>query len=187
MVTEMCLPFSSIQWDWMSTERSLNSAWNPDFSEHSVSIQWTFRNVSVDQKENFHPVYIIQHLINVRRDLFIWHNMGDWKTFQTELSWLSTCIRICMKVLFLVVLWWCWRENGNNTCSKHYTVYKNVISQCSCVTAYLVIIKIYLFYQEYCFTQLIQVFTFKNEPDLPSVRYKLENYIFGVNISGKII
>ena len=59
MVTEMCLPFSSIQWDWMSTERSLNSAWNPDFSEHSVSIQWTFRNVSVDWKENFHPVFIV--------------------------------------------------------------------------------------------------------------------------------
>ena len=37
MVTEMCLPFSSIQWDWMSTKRSLNSAWNLDFSEHSVS------------------------------------------------------------------------------------------------------------------------------------------------------
>ena len=59
MVTEMCLPFSSIQWDWMSTERSLNSAWNPDFSEHSVRIQWTFRNVSVDWKENFHPVIFI--------------------------------------------------------------------------------------------------------------------------------
>ena len=56
MVTEMCLPFSSIQWDWMFTERSPNSAWNPDFSEHSVSIRWTFRNVSVDWKENFHPV-----------------------------------------------------------------------------------------------------------------------------------
>ena len=63
MVTEMCLPFSSIQWDWMFTERSLNSAWNPDFSEHSEGIQWTFRNVSVDWKENFHPVpcVIVQH------------------------------------------------------------------------------------------------------------------------------
>ena len=56
MVAYMCLSFNSIQWDWMSTERSLNSAWNQDFSEHSLSIQWTFRNVSVDWKENFHPV-----------------------------------------------------------------------------------------------------------------------------------
>ena len=36
-----------------------DSAWNPDFSEHSVSIQWTFRNVSVDWKENFHPVVYV--------------------------------------------------------------------------------------------------------------------------------
>ena len=49
MVTKIGLPFSSIQGDWMSTERSRNSAWNPDFSEHSVSIQWTFRNVSVEE------------------------------------------------------------------------------------------------------------------------------------------
>ena len=64
------------------------------------------------------------------------------------------------------------------------TVYKlNVISQCSSVTAYLNVIS--LFYQEYSFTQLIQVFTFKNEPDIPSVRYKLENYIVGVEISEK--
>ena len=46
MVTEMCLPFSSIQWDWMSTERSLNSTWNPDF-------QWTFREHSVDIQKCF--------------------------------------------------------------------------------------------------------------------------------------
>ena len=55
----------------------------------------------------------------------------------------------------------------------------NAISQCSSVTAYLVEIYMYLvvislFYQEYYFTQLIQVFTFKNEPGI--VRYKLENY-----------
>ena len=60
-------------------------------------------------------------------------------------------------------------ENGDYTGSKQYTVYKlNVISQCSSVTAYLVVIS--LFYQEYSFTQLIQVFTFKNEPDIPSAR-----------------
>ena len=40
----------------MLTERSVTNAWNPDFSEHSVSIQWTLRNVSVDRKEDFHPV-----------------------------------------------------------------------------------------------------------------------------------
>ena len=72
-------------------------------------------------------------------------------------------------------------ENGDYTGSKHYTVYKlNVISQCSSVTAYLVVIS--LFYQEYSFTQ---VFTFINKPDIPSVRYKQENYIVGVMISGK--
>ena len=38
------------------------------------------------------------------------------------------------------------------------------------VTAYLVVIS--LFYQAYSFTQLIQVFTFKNESDIPSARYK---------------
>ena len=53
MVTDMFLPFSSVQWDWMVTEKSLNKAWNPGFSEDSVSIQWTFKNVSVDWKENF--------------------------------------------------------------------------------------------------------------------------------------
>ena len=62
MVTEMCLPFSSNQWDWMLTEISLNNAWNLDFSEHSMSIQWTFRNNSVDWKENFHPVQDSFHL-----------------------------------------------------------------------------------------------------------------------------
>ena len=36
----------------------LNTARNPDFSEHSVNIQWIFRKVSVDWKENFHPVII---------------------------------------------------------------------------------------------------------------------------------
>ena len=44
----------------------------------------------------------------------------------------------------------------------------NVISQCSSVTPYLVVIS------EYSFTQLIQVFTFKNKPDIFFVRYKLE-------------
>ena len=55
MVTEICLPFSSVQWDWMLTKTSLNNVWNPDFSEHSVSNQWTFGIFSVDRKENFHP------------------------------------------------------------------------------------------------------------------------------------
>ena len=76
-------------------------------------------------------------------------------------------------------------QNGDYTGSKHYTVYKlNAISQCSSVTAYLVVIS--LFYQEYSFTQLIQV-TFKNKPGIFFVRYKLEIYIVGVKIFGKII
>ena len=37
-VTEMCLLFSNIQWDQMSTERSLIIAWNPDFTD----IPWAF-------------------------------------------------------------------------------------------------------------------------------------------------
>ena len=75
-------------------------------------------------------------------------------------------------------------ENGDYTGSKHDTVYKlNVISQCSSVTPYLVVIS--LFYQEYSFTKLIQVFTFKSKPDISFVRYKLEIYIVGVKISGK--
>ena len=70
-------------------------------------------------------------------------------------------------------------ENWDYTGSKQYTVDKlNVISQCFSVTAYLVVIS--LFYQEYSFTQLIQVFTFQNEPDIPFARYKLKNYIVGV-------
>ena len=32
-------------------------------------------------------------------------------------------------------------------------------------------------YQDYSFTQLIQVFTFKNKPDISFVHYKLEIYI----------
>ena len=41
-------------------------------------------------------------------------------------------------------------ENGDYTGSRHYTVYKlNVTSQCSSVTAYLVVLS--LFYQEYSF------------------------------------
>ena len=64
-------------------------------------------------------------------------------------------------------------ENGDYTGSKHYTVYTlNVISQYSSVTPYLV-------YQDYSFTQLIQVFTFKNKPDISFVHYKLEIYIVG--------
>ena len=128
--------------------------------------------------------FIIWNLINARRHLFIWQIIGHWKTFQTELSWLSTCVGICMKDLFIVVQWWCWTENGDYTGSKHNNVYKlNVMSQCSSVTAYIVVIS--LFYQEYSFTQLIQVLTFKNEPYIPFVRYKLVNYIVGVEISGK--
>ena len=70
-------------------------------------------------------------------------------------------------------------ENGDYTGSKHYNVYTlNVISQYSSVTPYLV-------YQDYSFTQLIQVFTFKNKPDISFVHYKLEIYIVGVKISGK--
>ena len=89
-----------------------------------------------------------------------------------------------MKDVLIVIQWCCWRENDVYTRSEHYTVYKlNVISQCSSVTAYLVTMS--LFYQENSFTQLIQVFTFKNEPDSPSVQYKLENYIVGVKISWK--
>ena len=45
---------------------------------------------------------------------------------------------------------------------------------------------IFFFYQDYSFTQLIQVFTFKNKPDISFVHYKLEIYIVGVKISGKI-
>ena len=56
MVAYMCLSFKSIQCDWMSTERTLYNIWNSDFSEQSLSIQCTFRNVSVDWMENFHPV-----------------------------------------------------------------------------------------------------------------------------------
>ena len=77
-------------------------------------------------------------------------------------------------------------ENWDYKGSKHCMVDKlNVISQCSSVTAYLVVIS--LFYQEYSFTQLIQVhvFTFQNEPDIPFARYKLKTYIVGVKISGK--
>ena len=80
---------------------------------------------------------------------------------------------------------YCGIENGDYTGSKHYTVYKlNVILQCSSVTPYLVVIS--LFYQDYSFTQLIQVFMFKNKPDISFVHYKLEIYIVGVKISGKI-
>ena len=53
MVTEMCLPFSRHS---VPLFRLVNNAWNPDFSEHSVNIQWTFRSVSVDWKDSFHPV-----------------------------------------------------------------------------------------------------------------------------------
>ena len=82
-----------------------------------------------------------------------------------------------MKVLFLVVMCWCWAENGDY---KAVNTILNVISQCSSVTATS------LFYQENYFTQLIYAFTFKNEPDIPSVRYKLKNYIVGVKISEKM-
>ena len=44
---------------------------------------------------------------------------------------------------------------------------------------------IFFFYQDYSFTQLIQVFTFNNKPDIAFVHYKLEIYIVGVEISGK--
>ena len=75
-------------------------------------------------------------------------------------------------------------ENGDYTGSTQYTVCKlHVISQCSSVTSYLVVIS--LCYQDYSFTQLIQVFTFKNKSDISFVHYKLEVYIVGVKISGK--
>ena len=74
-------------------------------------------------------------------------------------------------------------ENGDYTGSKHYTVYKlNVISQCSSVTPYLVLFS--FFYQDYSFTQLIQVITLKNKPDISFFHYKLEIYTVGVKISG---
>ena len=103
--------------------------------------------------------------------MFIWHNIGDWKTFQTELSWLSTCVRFIMHEIFI----YSGIENGDYTGSKHYTVYKlNVISQCSSVTPYLVVISLFFY-----------LFTFKNKPDISFVHYKLEIYIVGVKISGK--
>ena len=45
---------------------------------------------------------------------------------------------------------------------------------------------LFFLYQDYSFTQIIQVFTFKNKPDISFVHYKLEIYIVGVKISGKI-
>ena len=99
MVTEMCLPFSSIQWDWMSTERSLSSAWNPDFSEHSVSIQWTFRNVSVDWKENFHPV---------EKPCYIHFEFLSIHWFYTLVIFLfSACLQTKLTYnLTLLKMWW---------------------------------------------------------------------------------
>ena len=41
-----------------NTEKSMHNAWNSDFSEHIVSIQWTYRNVSVNWKGHFHPVHM---------------------------------------------------------------------------------------------------------------------------------
>ena len=45
----MSLSFSSVQWDRMFTERSLNNARNQDFSELFVSIQWTFRKYQLTE------------------------------------------------------------------------------------------------------------------------------------------
>ena len=44
----------------------------------------------------------------------------------------------------------------------------------------------FFFYQDHSFTQLIQVFMFKNKPDISFVHYKLEIYIVGVKISGNL-
>ena len=46
MVTEMCLPFSSIQWDWMSTEKVTEQCLKSGF-------QWTFREHLVDIQKCF--------------------------------------------------------------------------------------------------------------------------------------
>ena len=59
----------------------------------------------------------------------------------------------------------------------------NLMSYHNALLSHLVVIS--LFYQDYSFTQLIQVFTSKNKPDFSFVHYKLEIYIVGVNISGK--
>ena len=97
MVTEMCLPFSSIQWDWMSTDRSLNSAWKPDFSEHSEGIQWTFRNVSVDWKENFHPVvFQSQSPVSILAYEGVFINFIFFKIIETSVNEVVSLKYICI-------------------------------------------------------------------------------------------
>ena len=53
--TEICLPFSSNQWNWMTTERSLNANWNGDLSDILVRNQSHFRVDSVNWKLVFNP------------------------------------------------------------------------------------------------------------------------------------
>ena len=58
--------FTSVQWDWMLTKKSLSNCWKQNFSEHSVSIHRIFKNVSIDWKENVHPVlYLYIYRLNM--------------------------------------------------------------------------------------------------------------------------
>ena len=109
MITEICLPFSSIQWNWMPTERTLNNAWNPDFSENSVSIRWTFRNVSIDWKENFHPVNFISFEGNKR----IHENIPS------SLLNIGTIFTLNIKVQRYTHPRWSWRVYLSTVCSSN--------------------------------------------------------------------
>ena len=87
IVTEMCLLFSSIHWDWMSRERPMKNAWNPNFSEHSVSIQWTDRYNSFDWMEVFIPWVLQQIAKTDAEETFISCNSNQtFKTLQRNVS-----------------------------------------------------------------------------------------------------
>ena len=72
MVTELCQPFSSIQWDWMLTERPLNGVWNPisvnipwAFSGHSEMFQLTERRIFILWEQKLQTLRCTRRLLSL--------------------------------------------------------------------------------------------------------------------------
>ena len=78
----------------ISTERSLNHAWNTDFSEHFVSNQWTsvdIQNCFRWLKGDFHPVLITGQVKfpNLQHAIYECLNANTNATWKSKASYLQ--------------------------------------------------------------------------------------------------
>ena len=109
MVTEMCLPFSSMQGNWMSTERSLNNAWNPyfrnilwAFSGHSQMFQLTktfilwrrCRTIKIPPCLNARTMFFFLQPFTDNDDVSIWVIFSIWAPVFHKVLTFNTMVKV---------------------------------------------------------------------------------------------